>query len=82
MAMTKEKAKEIINNFKKDFRSPGAFELMNALEVAIKALDKLSEYEQIGTVSDCRRAIEKVRLQSQIGEEDAYGKGKDKGKGS
>lgn len=34
---------------------------MDALDVAIKALEEIQEYREIGTVEECREAVEKMK---------------------
>lgn len=44
-----------------------------ALDVAIKALEEVQQYRQIGTVEECREAVEKQTAAKPLGGMDAYG---------
>ena len=59
--MTENKAKDILNEIMELDDSMAQYNLMymKAMEVAIKALEEVQQYRQIGTVEECREAVEK-----------------------
>ena len=55
--MTEQEAIEKI----KDLSDRGYPTLRTAKEIAIKALEEIQQYREIGTVEECRRAVEKQK---------------------
>lgn len=53
--MTEQEAIEKI----KDLSDRGYPTLITAKEIAIKALEEVQQYQEIGTVEECRKAVEK-----------------------
>lgn len=45
---------------------------MDALDVAIKALEEIQEYRKIGTVEECREAVGKSKAKKPVPDENAY----------
>lgn len=59
--MTENEALYILNNYKFDMRQNGAFDMITAISVVTNALKELQRYREIGTVEECREAVEKQK---------------------
>ena len=59
--MTENEALCILNNYKFDIRQNGAFDMITAISVATSALKEIQQYREIGTVEECREAVEKQK---------------------
>mgnify|MGYP001851695137 CR=1 FL=1 len=61
--MTTEEAIEILEEVKELDDTMYAYNpvYMNALDMAIKALKEVQQYREIGTVEECREAVEKQK---------------------
>ena len=59
--MTENEALYILNNYKFDMRQNGAFDMITTISVVTNALKELQRYREIGTVEECRKAVEKQR---------------------
>ena len=57
--MTENEALYILNNYKFDMRQNGAFDMITTISVVTNALKELQRYRAIGTVEECREAVEK-----------------------
>lgn len=62
--MTKQEAIEILEEVKELDDTMYAYNpaYMNALDMAIEALKEIQQYREIGTVEECRKAVEKLSL--------------------
>lgn len=54
--MTEKEAIEVI---KSNMPTSGYYMLRKALDMAISALEEIQRYREIGTVEECREAVEK-----------------------
>lgn len=59
--MTENEALYILNNYKFDMRQNGAFDMITTISVVTNALKELQHYRKIGTVEECREAVEKQK---------------------
>ena len=59
--MTENEALYILNNCKFDMRQNGAFNMITTISVVTNALKELQQYREIGTVEECREAVEKQK---------------------
>ena len=59
--MTENEALYILNNYKFDMRQNGAFDMITTISVVTNALKELQRYREIGTVEECREAVEKQK---------------------
>ena len=61
--MKPEKAIEILEEVKELDDTMYAYNpaYMNALDMAIEALEEIQQYREIGTVEECRKAVEKQK---------------------
>lgn len=59
--MTENEALYILNNYKFDMRQNGAFDMITTISVVTNALKELQRYREIGTVEECREAVEKLK---------------------
>lgn len=57
--MTENEALYILNNYKFDMRQNGAFDMITTISVVTNAIKELQRYREIGTVEECREAVEK-----------------------
>ena len=64
--MTENEALYILNNYKFDMRQNGAFDMITTISVVTNALKELQHYREIGTVEECREAVEKQRTKKII----------------
>lgn len=66
--MTENEAKDILNEIMELDDSMAQYNLtyMKAMEVAIKALEEVQQYRQIGTVEECRAAVEKQNVNKEL----------------
>ena len=62
--MTENEAIEIINLIWKNLYKPR--KAQEALDIAISALQEIQQYREIGTVEECREAVEKQTPVSRI----------------
>lgn len=60
--MTENEALYILNNYKFDMRQNGAFDMITTISVVTNALKELQRYREIGTVEECREAVEKQKV--------------------
>ena len=60
--MTEQEAIEKI----KDLSDRGYPTLRTAKEIAIKALEEVQQYREIGTVEECRKAVEKQKAKKPV----------------
>lgn len=76
--MTENKTKLIMEEIKDldDTMYAYSESYMDALDVAIKALEEIQEYRKIGTVEECREAVEKQKALEPDVEEELYGENK------
>ena len=65
--MTEQEAIEKI----KDLSDRGYPTLRTAKEIAIKALEEVQQYREIGTVGECREAVEKQKVKEIVCENDS-----------
>lgn len=59
--MAENEALYILNNYKFDMRQNGAFDMITTISVVTNALKELQRYREIGTVKECREAMEKQK---------------------
>lgn len=59
--MTENEALYILNNYKFDMRQNGAFDMITTISVVTNAIKELQRYREIGTVEECREAVEKQK---------------------
>ena len=59
--MTPEEAINILRNFKLDMRQPNAFYMIEAIGIAENIFKEIQQYREIGTVEECREAVEKQK---------------------
>ena len=64
--MTENEALYILNNCKFDMRQNGAFNMITTISVVTNALKELQQYREIGTVEECREAVEKQKQKRPI----------------
>lgn len=57
--MTPEEAINILRKFKLDMRQPNAFYMIEAIGIAENIFKEIQQYREIGTVEECREAMEK-----------------------
>lgn len=57
---------EAIEVIKSNIPTSGYYMLREACEMAIKALEEVQEYRKIGTVEECREAVEKTKAKKPI----------------
>lgn len=59
--MTENEAIDIIDNYKFDCEKFGTLKMIAALGVATKSLEEIQQYRVIGTVEECREAMERQK---------------------
>ena len=57
--MKLEEAINILRNFKLDMRQPNAFRMIEAIGIAENIFKEIQQYREIGTVEECREAMDK-----------------------
>lgn len=71
---TPEEAINILRNFKLDMRQPNAFRMIEAIGIAENIFKEVQQYRKIGTVEECREAVEKQKVFCESAEKYADGK--------
>ena len=66
---------EAIEAIKSNIPTSGYYMLRESLDMAIKALEEVQQYRQIGTVEECREAVEKQNGKKPDYEGDGYADG-------
>ena len=64
--MKLEEAINILRNFKLDMRQPNAFRMIEAIGIAENIFKEIQQYREIGTVEECRKAVEKQKLKKPV----------------
>lgn len=59
--MSEKEAKDIIYMWSMERASDGDVEACEAFDMAIKALEEIQQYRAIGTVEQCREAVERMK---------------------
>lgn len=57
---------EAIEVIKSNMPTSGYYMLRESLDMAIKALEEVQEYQKIGTVEECREAVKKTKAKKII----------------
>lgn len=76
--MTPEEAIEILGDFEKQAKAKadGAYQTnvgKMACDMAIEAIKEIQQYREIGTVGECREAVEKQKAKKPLGGADING---------
>ena len=64
--MTENEALYILNNYNFNMRQNGAFDMITAISVVTNALKEIQQYREIGTVEECREAVEKQKAKAPV----------------
>lgn len=60
--MTENEAKDILRIIGWNKAEEGDIEACEAIDIAMNALEEIQQYHEIGTVEECKAAVEKTKL--------------------